>query len=47
MPGVIEAEEFDLGGEGVAYSDVDPGNNGGVRAGREVEEDGGAFVREL
>lgn len=30
VPGVIEAEEFDNGGEGVGYSDFDPGNNGGV-----------------
>lgn len=31
IPGTIEAEEFDLGGEGVGYSDTDAGNNGGVR----------------
>lgn len=31
IPGTIEAEEFDYGGEGVAYSDTDPGNNGRVR----------------
>ena len=31
IPGLIEAEEFDEGGEGVAYSDWDPDNNGGVR----------------
>lgn len=30
VPGLIEAEEFDTGGEGVGYSDTDPGNNGGV-----------------
>lgn len=30
IPGMIEAEEFDTGGEGIGYSDVDPGNNGGV-----------------
>ncbi|CAM9774374.1 unnamed protein product, partial [Laminaria digitata] len=30
VPGVIEAEEFDTGGEGVGYSDFDPGNNGGA-----------------
>lgn len=34
LPGVIEAEEFDLGGEGVAYSDTTTGNMKGVR-GRE------------
>lgn len=32
VPGVIEAEEFDEGGEGVGYSDEDVENNGGVRA---------------
>lgn len=30
IPGTIEAEEYDYGGEGVAYYDTDPGNNGGV-----------------
>ena len=30
VPGLIQAEEFDTGGEGVGYSDTDPGNNGGV-----------------
>ncbi len=28
IPGTIEAEDYDLGGEGVAYHDVDAGNNG-------------------
>ena len=28
IPGTIEAEAFDNGGQGVAYNDVDPGNNG-------------------
>lgn len=28
IPGRIEAENFDTGGEGVAYSDIDQGNNG-------------------
>lgn len=32
VPGVIEAEEFDTGGEGIGYSDTDPGNNGAVSA---------------
>lgn len=31
IPGTVEAEAFDYGGEGVGYSDSDPGNNGGVR----------------
>lgn len=30
IPGSIEAEEFDLGGEGIGYSDVDDTNVGGV-----------------
>jgi beta-glucosidase len=29
IPGQIEAENFDLGGEGVAYHDTDPTNDGG------------------
>ncbi|CAN0224965.1 unnamed protein product, partial [Ectocarpus sp. 13 AM-2016] len=30
IPGRIEGEEYDYGGEGVGYSDTDAGNNGGV-----------------
>ena len=30
IPGVVEAEDFDYGGEGVAYHDTDPGNIGGA-----------------
>ena len=30
VPGQIEAEDFDPGGEGVAYHDTDAGNNGGA-----------------
>jgi PKD repeat protein len=29
IPGTIQAEDFDLGGEGVAYHDTDTSNNGG------------------
>ncbi|CAM9212408.1 unnamed protein product, partial [Ectocarpus sp. 12 AP-2014] len=29
IPGRVEGEEFDYGGEGVGYSDTDAGNNGG------------------
>lgn len=32
VPGTVQAEEFDEGGEGVAYSDSSEGNNKGVRA---------------
>lgn len=31
VPGILQAEEFDLGGEGVAYHDTTPGNKKGVR----------------
>ena len=38
MPGLIEAENFDLGGEGVAYHDNVPGNAGGqYRASEDVD----------
>ena len=30
IPGTVEAENYDLGGEGVAYHDTDAGNNGGA-----------------
>ncbi|CAN0042673.1 unnamed protein product, partial [Hapterophycus canaliculatus] len=30
VPGTIEAEEFDFGGEGVGYHDTSAGNSGGV-----------------
>lgn len=33
IPGVVEAEDFDLGGDGVAYYDVDPNNRGDVVSG--------------
>ena len=34
IPGTIQAEDFDEGGEGIAYHDLDPTNNGGgYRAG--------------
>ncbi len=39
VPGRIEAEDFDIGGEGVAYHDADPtqtGNNTSYRAGEGV-----------
>lgn len=32
IPGIIQAEEFDTGGEGVGYSDATPGNEKGVSA---------------
>ncbi|UYZ62502.1 RICIN domain-containing protein [Hymenobacter weizhouensis] len=30
LPGTIQAEDYDTGGQGVAYSDSDGGNNGGA-----------------
>ncbi|NIW30119.1 MAG: xylosidase, partial [Actinobacteria bacterium] len=30
MPGTIEAEDYDLGGQDVAYNDADANNNGGA-----------------
>src|SRR4029077_18842783 len=30
IPGKIEAENYDSGGEGLAYHDTTPGNSGGV-----------------
>ena len=30
IPGTIQAEDYDLGGEGVAYHDTAPGNSGGA-----------------
>jgi SOS-response transcriptional repressor LexA len=36
VPGLIEAEDFDNGGEGVAYHDTDIGNNG---SGRQTDVD--------
>ncbi|MEM0964906.1 MAG: DUF5060 domain-containing protein [Verrucomicrobiota bacterium] len=39
VPGRIEAEDFDIGGEGIAYNDADPGNNGdsSYRSGENVD----------
>lgn len=31
IPGTVEAEEFDYGGEGEGYHDTSAGNSGGVR----------------
>ncbi|WP_440950737.1 carbohydrate-binding protein [Methanosphaerula subterraneus] len=30
IPGILQAEDYDLGGEGVAYHDTTPGNEGGA-----------------
>jgi hypothetical protein len=38
IPGIIEVEDFDTGGEGIAYHDTSPGNSGGqYRLGENVD----------
>ena len=37
VPGVIQAENFDNGGQGVAYYDTTPGNTGGAYRSTDVE----------
>src|SRR5205814_7338640 len=38
VPGIVQAEDFDPGGERVAYHDVTPGNQGGAyRTGEDVD----------
>ena len=37
VPGQIQAEDFDPGGEGVAYHDTDAGNNGGAYRSSDVD----------
>ena len=37
LPGVVQAEDFDLGGPGVAYFDTTPGNNGGAYRNEDVD----------
>jgi hypothetical protein len=41
LPGTLEAENFDRGGEGITYHDNDPGNNGGTnyRSGNDMGVD--------
>jgi hypothetical protein len=41
LPGTVEAEDYDLGGQGVAYNDANPNNNGGAyRPGEGVDLEG-------
>ena len=42
VPGAIQAEDYDLGGEGVAYHDVDAGNTGGAYRTDDVDIEGGS-----
>ena len=37
IPGTIEAEDYDTGGEGLAYHDVDSGNSGGQYRSEDVD----------
>lgn len=37
LPGIVSAERFDIGGEGVAYHDTTPGNSGGAVRGEDVD----------
>jgi hypothetical protein len=37
LPGTIEAENYDIGGRGVAYFDTTPGNSGGVYRSNDVD----------
>ncbi|MDH3786600.1 MAG: carbohydrate-binding protein, partial [Acidobacteriota bacterium] len=41
VPGTFEAEDFDIGGQGIAYNDADSNNNGGAyRPGEGVDLEG-------
>jgi len=42
IPGTINAQDYDNGGEGVAYHDTTSGNNGGVYRGGDVDLEAGA-----
>ena len=37
LPGIVQAENFDEGGQGVAYYDTSPGNKGGVYRNSDVD----------
>jgi hypothetical protein len=37
IPGIVEAPDYDEGGEGIAYHDVDKGNNGGQYRNEDVD----------
>ncbi len=42
VPGTVQAEDYDLGGEGVAYHDSDAGNTGGVYRTDDVDIESGS-----
>jgi hypothetical protein len=37
LPGIVQAEDYDLGGQDVAYHDTSPGNNGGAYRSDDVD----------
>ncbi|WP_184496650.1 Ig-like domain-containing protein, partial [Algoriphagus iocasae] len=37
IPGTVEAENYDIGRQGITYSDVDPGNTGGIYRSDDVD----------
>ena len=37
LPGLVQAENFDIGAEGVAYHDATPGNKGGAYRSTDVD----------
>jgi len=40
LPGTVEAEDYDIGGPGIAYNDSDIGNNGGAYRTEDVDIEG-------
>ncbi len=48
VPGSVQAEDFDAGGEGVAYHDVEPANLGGAyRPAEGVDIEKGAYITDV
>ena len=48
VPGFVQAEDFDAGGEGVAYHDVEPANLGGAyRPAEGVDIEKGAYITDV
>ncbi len=47
VPGTVEAEDYDTGGEGVAYHDTTPGNQGGAYRDDDVDIETGAGITDV
>ena len=47
VPGIIEGEDYDLGGEGVAYHDTDSGNDGGEYRADDVDIKANTSIRAI